>query len=263
MNIRRRVDTLLHMDRERDDSRERCHWVILPSTLPVATPGPSSGRRCCFSCGRACGPRMPGLHRQRPLCSRQRLDPPLFIHRQHDGTVRRIHTSPTVSCALLPQAGSRDTLDVLAPGQPCRLVMLVIVERIIPVLSARADSTRWKRCGGGDIATPVKALSCPPVWAPCPAGAWRRTEARRPPRWETGPVTAGWSVSTCRSRPSFPTDRSPGRNGDDVRAPCVSTAGPWVFHDACWAPVVLFRRRDRVPPLPAICFCLPAKVTHG
>ena len=145
------------------------------------------------------------------------------------------------------------------------LGMLCIVDRTIPVLCVRADSVQCKRCGGGDISTPVRALPGPRVSVPCPAGAWCRTEARRPLGGKYGSATAGRAVWTCRSRPSFPTDRSPNRDGAGVRAPSVPAAGLWVFHDACSrALAVLFRRRDRCSKAPShLFFASPPNPSKG
>ena len=174
MNVHRRVDALRHMGRKRDDSRERCLWVILPTTLPVATPGAAIRQAVPFrlqACVRVRGcPAFIGSG----LCVRDSA----WIRRfpSTDSTTARsggLTYSPTVSCVFLPQSGSLDTLNVLVPvgASPWRLRMLCIVERTIPVLSARADSVQWERCrGGGDIATPVKAFARSPGIGALPGG---------------------------------------------------------------------------------------------
>ena len=124
MNVRRRIDALRHMGRKRDGSRERCLWVIPPTTLPVATPGAAIRQAVPFrlqACVRVRGcPAFIGSG----LCVRDSA----WIRRfpSTDSTTARsggLTYSPSISCVFLPQPGSRDTLDVPGPvgASPCRL----------------------------------------------------------------------------------------------------------------------------------------------
>ena len=216
---------------------------------------PPSGRRCRFACRRACGSADARPRRQRPLGARQRLDPPLFVHRQHNGTVGGIHTSPTISCIFLPQSGSRDPLDVLVPVGSSHVAWNVVYRRADHPRSLR----QGRQCPVGemrrrDISTPVRAFTRSSGIGAPPGG--RVASCRSPSTPSAGKRfrSDGRWVWTCWSRPSLPTDRSPRRDEDDVRAPSVPAAGLRVFHDACRALAVLFRKRDRCSTVPGHLF---------
>ena len=254
MNVHRRVDALRHMGRKRDGSRERCLWVILPTTLPVATPGAAIRQAVPFrlqACVRVRGcPAFIGSG----LCVRDSAWIRGFS--STDSTTARsegLTYSPTISCIFLPQSGSRDTLDVLVPvgASPWRLECCVSWSGPSPFSPPGPTASSGRDAAAAGTSRPRSGpLPAPRVSAPCPAAAWRRTEARRPPRQENVSATAGRSVWTCRSCASFPTGRSPRRDGDDVRAPCMLAKGLRVFHDACRALAVLSCKRDRCSTAP-------------
>ena len=254
MNVRRRIDALRHMGRKRDGSRERCLWAIPPTTLPVATSSAAIRQAVPFrlqSCVRVRGcPAFIGSG----LCVRDSA----WIRRfsSTDSTTARsggLTYSPTVSCVFLPQSGSLDTLDVPGPAGagPCRLECCVSWGGPSPFPPPGPTASSGRDAAAAGTSRPRSGpLPAPRVSAPGPADAWRRTEARRPPRRENASATAGRSVWTCRSRAPFPTGRRPRRDGAGVRAPCMPAKGLRVFHDACRALAVLSCKRGRCSTAP-------------